>query len=93
MVHAREARSEYFVVWVWLVVLLIVGVTLVVLPIPKTAAVFLVFGVAAIKAGMVVRNYMHLKSEHLLIIAIALVPLLFFIGLLMVLIPDIAMRP
>ncbi len=93
MFRSEKAHSEYFTVWVWLVVLLAAGVALVALPIPKTAAAFLVFGVAAIKAVMVVRNYMHLKSEHLLIIAIAVVPLLFFIGLLVALIPDIAMRP
>lgn len=92
MTKAEEERSLYVTVWVWLVVLLIVGVVVVALPIPKLAAVALVFAVASAKATMVVRNYMHLKAEHLLIFAIALVPVLFFIGLALVLLPDIALR-
>ncbi len=93
MATAEHGNSEYVAVWVWLVVLLVVGLAIVALPIPKLAAVSLVFAVAAVKAAMVVRNYMHLKSEHLLIIAIAMIPVLFFIGFLITLIPDIAMRP
>ena len=93
MEHAEEVRSEYLTVWKWLVALLIVGLAIVALPIPKIAAVGLVFTVALVKASMVVRNYMHLKSEHLLIIANVLVPVIFFLGLMLVLIPDIAMRP
>jgi caa(3)-type oxidase subunit IV len=93
MVTAEHGNSEYVAVWVWLVALLVVGVAIVALPIPKLAAVALVFTVAVVKAAMVVRNYMHLKSEHMLIIAIAMVPVLFFIGLMITLVPDIAMRP
>lgn len=92
MAKAEDERSLYVTVWVWLVVLLVVGVAVMALPISKLAAVALVLAVATAKATMVVRNYMHLKSEHLLIFLIALVPVLFFIGLALVLIPDIALR-
>ena len=93
MVTAEHGNSEYVAIWVWLVALLIIGLVIVALPVPKLIIVGLVFGVAVVKAAMVVRNYMHLKSEHLLIIAIAMVPVLFFIGLMITLVPDIAMRP
>lgn len=92
MTSAENVLPGYVIVWVWLVVLLGAGLAVVSLPIPRTAAVALVFGVASLKAGLVVRNYMHLKSEHRLIYAIALVPVLLFVGLLLALIPDIAMR-
>ena len=38
------------------------------------------------------RNYMHLKHEHLLIYAIILVPALFMLGLAIALVPDIVFR-
>ena len=90
---AEHGNSEYVTIWVWLVVLLVLGLAIMGLPIPKIVVVTMVFAVAVVKAAMVVRNYMHLKSEHMLIIAIVMVPVLFFIGLMITLVPDIAMRP
>ena len=92
MTSVEHARADYLSVWRWLVALLVAGLVVMALPIPKLAAVLLIFAVAAIKAGLVLRNYMHLKYEHALIIAIALVPVILFIGLLVALIPDIALR-
>ena len=88
----RSENSLYFVVWVWLVVLLAVGLSLFGLPIPREVAVALIFSVAAIKAVLVLRNYMHLKHEHFLIYLIVLVPLLFFLGLALTLVPDLVFR-
>jgi len=93
MVTAEHGNSEYVTIWVWLVVLLVLGLAIMALPIPKVIVVAMVFAVAVVKAAMVVRNYMHLKSEHMLIIAIVMVPVIFFFGFLITLIPDIAMRP
>ena len=39
-----------------------------------------------------VRNYMHLKAEHLIIYLIVLVPTVLIAGMLIVLMPDIAFR-
>jgi caa(3)-type oxidase subunit IV len=89
---ARSDNSFYFFVWIWLVVLLAVGLTLFGLPIPRGGAVALIFTVAAIKAVLVLRNYMHLKHEHFLIYLIVLVPLLFFIGFALALVPDLVLR-
>jgi len=89
---ARDDRTLYVIVWAILVLLLVVGLTIFVLPIPREAAVTLIFGVAAIKAALVLRNYMHLKREHLLIYAIVLIPTLFLLGFAITLIPDIVFR-
>ena len=89
---ARSDNSLYFFVWIWLVALLAVGLTLFGLPIPRGVAVGLIFAVAAMKAVLVLRNYMHLKHEHFLIYLIVLVPLLFFIGLALALVPDLVYR-
>ena len=84
--------SLYVAIWAWLVILLLAGLAIFVLPIPREAAVTLIFGVAAIKAVLVLRNYMHLKHEHLLIYLIVLVPALFMLGLALALIPDLVFR-
>jgi|SRR5580704_2184071 caa(3)-type oxidase subunit IV len=89
---AKNENTLYFFVWMWLVVLLVAGLSIFGLPIPREAAVLLIFTVAAVKAVLVVRNYMHLKHEHYLIYFIVLVPLIFFLGLALMLIPDIVFR-
>jgi caa(3)-type oxidase subunit IV len=55
---------------------------------PKTQAMVLIFAVAIIKALLVARNYMHMKTEGALIYAIALVPLAFILIFLFGLFPD-----
>ena len=89
---ARSNNSLYLFVWIWLVVLLGVGLTLFGLPIPREVAVALIFTVATIKAVLVLRNYMHLRHEPFLIYLIVLVPVLFFIGLALGLVPDLVLR-
>jgi len=92
MESAGQARTQYIEVWFWLVALLVAGLAVMALPVPKLAALALIFSIATIKAALVVRNYMHLKSEGLFIIAVVLAPVLLFIGLAIALIPDIAMH-
>ena len=91
-IDGRAESSLYLVVWVWLVLLLIAGLAIFVLPIPRAAGVFLIFSIAAIKAALVLRNYMHLKHEHLLIYLIVAIPALFVLGMALSLIPDIVYR-
>jgi caa(3)-type oxidase subunit IV len=79
-------------VWAWLVGLLIAGLTVFVMPIPKIAAIGLVFTAAIIKAALVVRKYMHLEAEHWLLYVIALAPVLLIIGMAVTLLPDIAFK-
>ena len=91
-VPVRDDSRLYIVVWALLVILLIGGLTIFALPISREMAATLIFGVAAIKAALVLRNYMHLKHEHLLIYIIVLVPALFLLGFAIALIPDIVYR-
>jgi caa(3)-type oxidase subunit IV len=91
-IQTESENTFYIVVWAWLVFLLVAGLAIFLLPIPKTAAVTLIFGVAAVKAILVARNYMHLKHEYLIIYLIALIPIIFFVGFALTLIPDIVYR-
>jgi caa(3)-type oxidase subunit IV len=92
MIDAHAESSLYLIVWVWLVLLLIAGLAIFVLPIPRTVGVVIIFSIAAIKAALVLRNYMHLKHEHILIYMIVAIPALFLIGMAIALIPDIVYR-
>jgi len=85
----EHSDFDYVMIWVWLVALLGAGTLAFLLPIGKGAALAVIFGIAMVKASLVVRDYMHLKSERLLIYVIAALPLILALGLALVLIPDI----
>ena len=90
---SRDARSpSYLTIWVWLVALLIAGLFCAYLPAGKAMAIFLIFTVAVMKAFLVARHYMHLRSESVLIYAIVGVPVLLLVGLMLALAPDIVFR-
>jgi caa(3)-type oxidase subunit IV len=89
---AHDTDTFYIEIWAWLVGLLAVGTAVVFLPIPKLAALLVVFAVATVKAVLVVRNYMHLKAEHLMIYLIVAIPVLLILILAVTLLPDIAFR-
>lgn len=90
---ARErVHPNYVAVWVWLVALLIASVGVTTLPLSTGVALLLIFAMAVVKAVLVALNYMHLKSEQLLICAMAIVPLLIFFVLWVVLYQDIALH-
>ncbi|HWP58581.1 MAG TPA: cytochrome C oxidase subunit IV family protein [Candidatus Acidoferrales bacterium] len=80
-------RPDYFRVWVWLVLLVIVS-TSASLVLPKSAALLLIFTVALVKALLVALNYMHLKYEKPLLYALAAAPLLIVVILFFALFPD-----
>lgn len=80
-------RPNYFRIWIWLVVLVIVSITASFV-LPKSIALLLIFSVAVVKALLVVLNYMHLKYEKLLLYALAIVPLLIVAILIFALFPD-----
>lgn len=85
---SHRAESNYVKIWVWLMVLLGVGLSASFLPGGRGLAVAVIFGTAVAKAVLVALNYMHLKVEPRLIYAIAIVPVLFVLGLTMALFPD-----
>ncbi|MBI3626071.1 MAG: cytochrome C oxidase subunit IV family protein [Candidatus Rokubacteria bacterium] len=85
---SHGARPNYVAVWRWLVVLMGVGLAASFLPGGRALAATLIFATAAVKATLVALNYMHLKFEPRLIYAIAIVPVLFVLGLMVALFPD-----
>lgn len=88
---AERRRPNYFVVWLWLVGLVTLSVVAS-LTLPKTAALSLIFAVAAVKSLLVLLNYMHLKFERALLYALAFVPLVVVVILLFALFPDLVFR-
>ena len=83
---------SYVTIWSWLVALLVVGLTCAYLPFAKAMAIFLIFTVAVVKAFLVARHYMHLRTENLLIYLIAGIPVLLLVGMMIALVPDIVFR-
>lgn len=84
-----HARPNYIAVWAWLVFLLMISLAAVYLPFSQTITVAIIFVVAAVKAFLVVVNFMHLKFEERLVRLIAIIPVIFFIIMTVALIPDI----
>lgn len=84
---AEAHRPNYFLVWIWLVFLVIVSITASFV-LPKSAALFLIFLVALIKAILVLLNYMHLKFERPVLYALVIIPLLIVAILVFALFPD-----
>ena len=72
---AHSSTRTYLAIWGWLAGLMLVGVGLAELPIPKTWIVLIVLGLSSIKALLVALYYMHLKMDRRLLILVALSPL------------------
>ncbi len=83
----------YVTIWVWLVLLVGVGLAILVAPFSKVLSVVLIFAVATLKAALVLRHYMHVRAQPLMIYAMICVPVVLAIALTLVLLPDIAFRP
>lgn len=90
LLENAATRSHYIAIWRWLILLVIAGLLATILPVSKLLIVVIVFGIAVTKATMVMRDYMHLKAESVIIHVIALIPILLVLGLALTLIPDIA---
>lgn len=86
---APHTGPTYVSVWVYLVILLAAGLLMSDLPVTRTGVLALIFGIALVKAVLVLRYYMHLRGEHAVIYAIAGVPVLLLIGMVLTLVPDI----
>lgn len=88
---AHENRPNYLLVWLGLVVLVIVSIVAS-MTLPKRAALFVIFTVAALKALLVALNFMHLRYERRWLYALALVPILIVAVLFFALFPDFVFR-
>lgn len=72
MIELTEHEKEYTEMWIALVFLLVLSISFGWLTIPHWLAVGLLFGVALLKAYLVVKNFMHFTKEaSILIISIA----------------------
>jgi caa(3)-type oxidase subunit IV len=80
----------YVTIWTWLMTLLVIGVAVIAMPFSHTLAIVLLFSVATVKAFLVLRHYMHVRMQPLMIYVMIGVPLLLAIALTFVLMPDIA---
>lgn len=89
MSNTAHPRPNYVAVWAWLVFLLIISLAAVYLPFSQTVTVAIIFVVAAVKAFLVLVNFMHLKFEQRLVRLIAIVPVVLFIIMTIALMPDI----
>lgn len=90
MTTRKGTPPTYTTVWWWLISLLAAGILVAFLPLPQVVTIFLVFAAAAVKAGLVAFNYMHLRYERILIYALAITPVVLLLTLTAVLLPDIA---
>lgn len=85
---ASRAHPNYTAVWIWLLVLLGVGLGVSFVPGARAIGLVVIFATAFVKALLVALNFMHLRFESGLIYAIALIPLVFVAILAVALFPD-----
>jgi caa(3)-type oxidase subunit IV len=76
-------------IWVCLLALLAAGLAVTGAPLGRAAAIGIVLAIALSKATLVIRHYMHLKVEPLLIYAIAAAPVFLVLVLVAALVPDL----
>ena len=72
---AQSPTKLYLMIWGWLAGLMLIGVFLSELPIPKATIVLIVLGLSSVKATLVALYYMHLKMDRRVLAIVALVPL------------------
>ena len=73
--RAQSPTKLYLMIWGWLAGLMLIGVFLSELPIPKATIVLVVLGLSSIKATLVALYYMHLKMDRWVLALVALAPL------------------
>jgi caa(3)-type oxidase subunit IV len=77
-------------IWIWLVGLLASGFVVFWLDPSQAMIVLALFGIALVKAMLVIRHYMHMKNQPVGLYVIAAVPVLLLIFMVLALLPDIA---
>ena len=89
--HHDHAHPPYIAIWAVLLVLLFVSIALGHIS-NAYLMTSLVFGVAAIKAVIVLRYFMHLKFEPLYIVLMILAAVLCLVVLFIGVYPDVSLR-
>ena len=75
----QSPTKLYLMIWAWLAGLMLIGVFLSELPIPKATIVLIVLGLSSIKATLVALYYMHLKMDRRVLALVALAPLVLIV--------------
>jgi cytochrome c oxidase subunit 4 len=89
---AAHAEPNYMAIFWWLLALTIIEVGVVYTPLARWCTVTALVLLALLKAFLVAWNFMHLRFEKPVLIAMVGLPLLLLIDLLLGLMPDIAHR-
>jgi heme/copper-type cytochrome/quinol oxidase subunit 4 len=84
------SASDSLRTWVVLVILFLIGVAAVGLGLSRGLALTLIFAAAIVQAYVIIRYYMKMRSEDLIIWTLVLLPVATVIVLAFVLVPDIA---
>lgn len=72
---SHPTSRTYLIIWMWLSGLMLLGVGLSELPIPKATIVLLVLALSSGKAALVSLYYMHLKFDRRLLALVLLAPI------------------
>lgn len=88
--NEHHHAANPYVIWVWLVAFLIAGFVVFELGFSTFTAVVLLFSLALLKAFLVVRHYMHMYNQPVALYAIAGIPVILMIFMVVSLLPDIA---
>jgi caa(3)-type oxidase subunit IV len=76
MTDATQSSTRiYLAIWGWLAGLMLLGVVLAELPIPKLWIILMVLALSSVKALLVALYYMHLKMDRRLLLFVAVAPL------------------
>jgi len=88
----KTHKANYNEIFYWLVGLATISVVGSVFHLPAVFVNTLVFGIAFVKASLVAWHFMHIKNEGRLIYMIAVIPVVLFIILVTILVPDFLIR-
>ena len=86
--HAEHAHPNYWKVYWWLLVLLVISIIGPELGIP-TVTLITAFGIAVVKAYLVARNFMHINIEPQFITYMMVTCLVFMLLFFMAVSPDV----
>ncbi len=87
---AEKPSIGYGTIWIFLMVLLVLGVAC--LKLPHGIAVYLIFAVAVVKAFLVLRHYMHVHGVPSMIYALIGIPVV-LAGILIYIVADATLDP
>jgi cytochrome c oxidase subunit 4 len=86
--HEVGSTKLFAWVWVWLVAITGVEVYLAYMHLPPTTMLLLLIGFSAVKAGLIMSYFMHLRFEKASLVLVVIPATLFCIGMLTMIFPD-----